>query len=184
MSGYWREYWKKWRGIGASGPPRPRWRETLWASAGAAFAVGLLSLLSAIFFAPRSLPFLIAPFGASAMLVFGAPRSPLAQPRNLVGGHILSATVGVACSHFFGAYPVVSQLAAVSLALALMQVARAYHPPGGATALLPTLGMADIDRLGFSYVFSPVALGALLLLICALFFNNLARDRRYPEYWW
>jgi CBS-domain-containing membrane protein len=178
-----RDYLKKWRGTTAGSPPRVHSDEVFWSWVGAVLGIGLLAWIGARVFAPRDLPFLIGSFGASAVLVYGAPRSPLAQPRNLVGGHMISALIGVLCWQLFQAWPGVAQALAVATAIALMHITRTLHPPGGATALIATLGSAEIQRLGFWYVLMPATLGPLILLVVALLVNNLPRSRRYPEVW-
>lgn len=179
----WRDYWRKWRGTTAGSPPRVHGDEVFWSWLGAVLGVGLLAWLGARFFAPADLPFLIGSFGASAVLVYGAPRSPLAQPRNLVGGHFVSALIGVFCWQIFHEIPALAQALAVATAIALMHLTRTLHPPGGATALIATLGAPEIERLGFWYALMPATLGPLLLLLVGLAVNNLPRSRRYPECW-
>lgn len=179
----WRDYWRKWRGTTAGTPPRVHSDEVFWSWLGAVLGIGLLAWLGARWFSAHDLPFLIGSFGASAVLVYGAPRSPLAQPRNLVGGHLLSALVGVLCWQLFAPWPWLAQALAVSLAIALMHLTRTLHPPGGATALIATLGSPEIQALGFWYVLMPATLGPLLLLLVGLVVNNLAKTRRYPEVW-
>jgi len=183
LEGGWRDYWRKWRGTAAGGPPRVDRAEIFWSWVGAALGIGLLAWAGGHFFAARDLPLLIGSFGASAVLVYGAPRSPLAQPRNLIGGHLVSALVGVACWQLFGDFPGLAQALAVATAIAAMHLTRTLHPPGGATALIATLGAPEIERLGFWYALLPATVGPLLLLLVALLVNNLPRSRRYPEYW-
>jgi CBS-domain-containing membrane protein len=127
---------------------------------------------------------MIGSLGASAVLVFGAPRSPLAQPRNLVGGHVLSALVGVLCYQWVGGPEGFSAALAVASAIALMHLTRTLHPPGGATALIAVIGSKQIHDLGLLYVVAPAGLGALILLIVGMLVNNLAPSRHYPEVWW
>lgn len=179
----WNDYWRKWRGTTAGGPPRVSNEEVFWSWVGAFIGIGLLAWLGATFFAPHDLPLMIGSFGASAVLVYGAPRSPLAQPRNLVGGHVVSALVGVLCWRLFQDTPALAQALAVASAIALMHLTRTLHPPGGATALIATLGSTEIQQLGFWYVLMPATLGPLILLLIGLFVNNLPRTRRYPEVW-
>lgn len=179
----WRDYWRKWRGSGAGEPPRVSNGEVFWSWLGAALGISLVASVGAHFFAPHDLHLMLGSFGASAVLLYGAPRSPLAQPRNVVGGHFLSALVGVACWQFLHAVPGLAQALAVATAIAVMHLTRTLHPPGGATALIATLGTAEIQRLGYWYVLMPATVGPLLLLLVALLVNNLPRSRRYPEAW-
>lgn len=178
-----RDYLRKWRGTTAGNPPRVHRDEIFWSWIGSFVGIGLLAWLGNSRFAPHDLPLLIGSFGASAVLLYGAPRSPLAQPRNLVGGHVLSALVGVACWQLLHPWPAVAQALAVSTAIAAMHMTRTLHPPGGATALIATLGSPDIVALGFGFVLMPATLGPLLLLVVALVINNIPRTRHYPVVW-
>lgn len=129
-------------------------------------------------------PLLIGSFGASAVLAFGAIRSPLAQPRNLVGGHFLSALVGVSCYFLFPGTLWLASCLAVATAIALMHVTKTLHPPGGATALIAVTGGEAIHQLGYLYAFVPCLLGALIMLAIALIVNNIPKAQRYPQFWW
>src|SRR6266498_3610332 len=95
------DYFIKMKG-GGNCPPGVAYGELVWSWLGAMIGIGTCGYLSAKYFEPRDMTLIIGSFGASAVLVFGAIKSPLAQPRNLVGGHIISALVGVVCSHLFG----------------------------------------------------------------------------------
>ncbi|MBU0752109.1 MAG: HPP family protein [Gammaproteobacteria bacterium] len=176
-------YFRKFRGTTAGSPPRVSTDEIFWSWLGAFIGIGVVAIVGARFFAGHDLSLMIGSFGASAVLVYGAPRSPLAQPRNLVGGHVLSALVGVACWKLFHSVPGLAQALAVATAIAVMHATRTLHPPGGATALIATLGSAEIQRLGYWYVLMPATIGPLILLLVALLVNNLPRSRRYPEIW-
>lgn len=176
------EYLSKMKG-GAKSPPRVGWREVLWALIGSAIGICGCAYLSMRFFEPREMTLIVGPLGASAVLVYGAIRSPFSQPRNLVGGHIVSGLAGVVCYQLFGDTLWIAEALAVSLALALMLVTKTMHPPGGATALIAVIGGAKVHDLGFLYPFVPAGFGALILLAVALLINNLSKERRYPEYW-
>ena len=177
-----REYLSKMKG-GAKSPPGVGFAEVLWSWLGAVIGVGICGYLSANYFEPKDLTLLIGSFGASAVLVYSAIKSPLAQPRNLVGGHIIAGIIGVACYKAFGATPWMAGALAASLAIVAMLLTKTLHPPAGATALIAVIGGDKIHNLGFLYAFVPAGLGALILLIVALLVNNLSRNRRYPEYW-
>lgn len=171
--------------LGGGHPPPPEGlREIIWSWLGAALGIAACALLSAMVFEPLDTTLLIGSFGASAVLVYAAIRSPLAQPRNLVGGHVVSGLVGVACWQVFGDTLWLAAALGVSLAIAAMLATRTLHPPGGATALIAVIGGPKIHSLGLLYALVPAGLGALVLLAVALAVNNLARRRRYPEYWW
>ncbi len=122
-------------------------------------------------------PLLIGSFGASAVLLFGANDSPLTQPRNLVGGHVLSAVVAVVVVALMGSNALSIALA-VGVAILVMNLTHTTHPPGGATALIGVQGGAKL-----SYIFIPVLSGALILLLVAIFTNNVVYHRRYPNHW-
>jgi CBS-domain-containing membrane protein len=122
-------------------------------------------------------PLLIGSLGASAVLLFGANESPLAQPRNLIGGHLLSAITAVLIVAVFGSGPYAMAFG-VGAAIFLMYMTHTTHPPGGATALIGIQGHA-----GFGYVLVPVLAGVLILLAVALFTNNVVHHRQYPRHW-
>ena len=169
---------------GTMAPPRADWNEIFWAWAGSCLSVICLALLEKLCSQEWNLPLLIGSFGASAVLAFGAPHSPLAQPRNLVGGHVLSALVGVTSQAMVGAEPVLAAALAVSTAIALMHMTQTLHPPGGATALIAVIGGPGIHEMGYWYVLLPCAAGATCMLVLALAANNLAARKRYPLFWW
>jgi CBS-domain-containing membrane protein len=156
--------------------------EIFWAWLGAILGVGLTAYVSARFFEPRDSLLMLGSFGASAVLIYGAISSPLAQPRNLVGGHVISGLIGVAVYQALGDGYIAAALA-VSLAIAVMALTDTVLPPGGATALLAVIGGNAIHDLGFLYSLIPAGLGALLLLAIALIVNNIPKSRRYPIYW-
>ena len=122
-------------------------------------------------------PLLIGSFGASAVLLFGANDSPLAQPRNLIGGHLVSACVAVIVVALFGSTPLTTAIG-VGLAICAMNLTHTTHPPGGATALIGIQG-----SVGAGFIFVPVLAGALILLATALFTNNIVYHRTYPRHW-
>jgi CBS-domain-containing membrane protein len=157
--------------------------ELLWAFLGAFIGIGLLSFLHSWWISQMGLSLLIGSFGASAVLIYGAPASPLAQPRNLVGGHLVSAITGVAVNTILPDAPVIAAALAVSVAIILMLITMTLHPPGGATALIAVIGGDSISKLGFFYVIMPVGSGVLIMLLVALLVNNIPRNRRYPEFW-
>lgn len=177
------EYLRKMRGTTRGSPPRVSNTEILWSWIGGFLGIGLLAWLNDLFFKGADLSLMIGSFGASAVLVYGAPRSPLAQPRNLVGGHVVSALVGVICWKLFHQYPWLAGALAVATAIALMHATRTLHPPGGATALIAVIGSAQIHQLGFLYVLIPATAGPLILLLVAVLVNNIPKSRRYPEIW-
>ncbi|KCZ70388.1 CBS-domain-containing membrane protein [Candidatus Methanoperedens nitroreducens] len=177
-----REYLLKMKG-GAKSPPRIRLAEIFWSWTGSFSGIGAVAFLSFNFFESGDLTLIIGSFGASAVLIFAAIRSPLAQPRNLIGGHVLSAIIGVSAYQMMGDTWMASAFA-VSSAIAVMLFTDTLHPPGGATALIAVIGSEEIHNIGYLYVFVPTLAGALIMLVIALLVNNLAEGRKYPEYWY
>ncbi len=117
---------------------------------------------------------LIAPFGASCVLVFALPHSPLAQPRNVVGGHLISATVGVCAFALFGAAPWSFALA-VGLSIALMELTGTLHPPAGADPIVVILA-----KVGWTFLLSPVLVGAVLIVAIAYAYHRIVSRKPYP----
>jgi CBS-domain-containing membrane protein len=173
---------QKMRGSGQS-PPRVSLVEVFWSWIGSFFGIVAVALIHYNLVDRNGLLMLIGSFGASAVLIYGAVRSPLAQPRNLLGGHIISAFIGVTACQWLGGYPWLASAVAVSTSIALMHLTRTLHPPGGATALIAVIGGESVHRLGYLYVVMPVALGAGVMLIVALIVNNIPKTRKYPEFW-
>lgn len=153
--------------------------ENFWSFVGAFLGVGLIAFLQSALSETDNL-FLIGSFGASAVLIFGAIQSPLAQPRNLVGGHLISALLGVTIYQIFPNIIWLTAPLAVGLSIISMQITKTLHPPGGATALIAVIGSEKIKDLGYWFVFTPVASGVFILLAVALVFNNLTPNRKYP----
>jgi CBS-domain-containing membrane protein len=177
------EYFRKMRGTTRGSPPRVNNSEVIWSWIGAFLGISTVAWLNKLFFEGLDLSLMIGSFGASAVLAYGAVRSPLAQPRNLVGGHFVSAIAGVVCWKLFHQFPWFAEAAAVATAIAVMHITRTLHPPGGATALIAVIGSPAIHKLGFWYVLMPATLGPLILLLVALLVNNIPASRRYPEIW-
>lgn len=176
-------YFQKMRGTTTS-PPRVSLVEIAWSWAGGFLGISAVALVHYHLLAGTDFLMVIGSFGASAVLIYGAIRSPLAQPRNLVGGHVISALVGVAAYQLLHGEMWLASAVAVATAIAAMHASRTLHPPGGATALIAVIGGDQVHRLGFLYPFVPAGLGAVLMLVVALLVNNIPAGRRYPEYWW
>ncbi|WP_127085997.1 HPP family protein [Dulcicalothrix desertica] len=122
-------------------------------------------------------PLIAAPFGASAVLLYAVPESPLAQPRNVIGGNILGALTCIILVHLFGSAPWV-QAASVAVAIKLMLLTKTLHPPGGAVALVGAMSHAS-----WGFLFAPVLAGSIIILSCTYAFNNLVAKRTYPKHW-
>ncbi len=150
------------------------------AVAGALLGLLLTAGLSMHLLGTATLPLaLVAPMGASAVLLFCVPASPLAQPWSVVGGNTVAALVGVACAKAIG-NPLLAAPLAGSLAILVMFLLRCLHPPSGAVALTTVLGGPAVHAAGFGFAFVPVGLNSALIVLVALVFNNLT-GRRYPH---
>jgi CBS-domain-containing membrane protein len=176
------DYFRKMRGTTKS-PPAVSFSELLWSWVGAFLGITAVGIINSLIFEGTDLTLVIGSFGASAVLLYGAIRSPLAQPRNLLGGHILSAIIGVASYNLLHQHMWLAASVAVATAIAVMHATKTLHPPGGATALIAVIGGKSIHAIGYWYVLVPAGLGALILLIVALLVNNIPKSRRYPEFW-
>ncbi|KFC23870.1 HPP family protein [Epilithonimonas lactis] len=157
-------------------------KDHFWSFLGAFFGIGIIALLQSQQISEIENVFLIGSFGASSVLIYGAVNSPLAQPRNLIGGHVLSALVGVTVFKFLPEILWLNASIAVAFSIVVMQITKTMHPPGGATALIAVLPAQKIQDLGYWYALSPVLSGAVILLIVALIFNNIPKGRKYPHH--
>lgn len=157
-------------------------KEHFWSFLGSFVGIGVLAYVQSIHFSGNDAVYLIGSFGASSVLVYGIIQSPFSQPRNLVGGHVISAFVGVTVHKLAPDIIWIAAPLAVSLAIILMQITKTLHPPGGATALIAVIGTEKVKALGYMYVLSPVLLGTLILLFTALLFNNMTSSRSYPSH--
>jgi len=175
-------YFKKMRGVTKS-PPRVSLFEMVWSWIGAFAGIAAVAYINYYFLSETDLLMVIGSFGASAVLIYGAVRSPLAQPRNLLGGHILSALIGVTAYKCLAGELWLASAVAVATAIFVMHATKTIHPPGGATALIAVIGSQKIHDLGYLYAIVPAGLGAVVMLIVALLINNIPKQRRYPEFW-
>lgn len=164
----------KWRSAPLACPvDRPHHKHIFWSWLGSFCAIAATSYLSV----KTNSPLLMAPFGATSVLIFGVPDSPLAQPRNLIGGNLLSALISLSILHIFGSAPWTMGMA-VATAIGLMQLTGTLHPPSGAVALVIMMTKPD-----WEFLIVPTFEGSMILLLCAVVFNNLAEDRSYPKHW-
>jgi len=170
------------RGSGKS-PSKTGLSEIMWSWIASLIGVGAIAYLEHFFFKESDLVLIIGSFGASAVLVFGAIESPMAQPRNLIGGHIILATIGVASYQLMHNHIWLAAAIAVATAIAAMHATKTLHPPGGATALIAIIGSDKIHNLGYMYILIPAGSGALIMLIIALLLNNIPKSRKYPLFW-
>jgi len=155
-------------------------RDRLLACAGAVIGIGLTALLSAwLLKGGGYLPVLVAPIGASAVLLFAVPSSPLAQPWSIVGGNMISALVGVAAARLV-ADPALAAALAVAGAILAMSLCRCLHPPGGAAALTAVIGGAAVAKAGWLFPFVPVAFNSALLVAAGWAFHRFS-GHSYPH---
>ena len=169
-----REYVGKMRGMKRQTPlvgPPPL--DVAVSLVGSFLGIMVLAVLSLVY----GKPLMVASFGASAVLVYGVPDAPLAQPRNVLGGHGLSAMAGVLTYMLFG-LTWWSAALGTALAVVIMMITKTTHPPGGATALFAVLSQATPI-----YVLTPVLTGAVVLVLIGMLINNLSPNRHYPRYW-
>lgn len=154
--------------------------DRLVAGLGAALGIGLTILVcSQLPLHGADLPIIVAPLGASAVLIFAVPASPLAQPWSVVGGNILSSLVGVAAFQLIPDMMVAAGVA-VGGAILLMSLLRCLHPPGGAAALTAVIGSHGIHAAGYGFAFAPVALNSIALVSLGMFFHRLS-GHSYPH---
>lgn len=162
------------------------WPEPMVLSAGQKIKAGLAALMAitltgvVTYLTVGSLPWLAASMGAASVILFVLPASPLAQPWSFVGGHLVSAFIGVLCAKLIPD-TVLACGCAVGFSIMAMTFLRCLHPPAGSIALMGVIGGPGIKALGFSFVLMPVLFNSLLMLICALLFNNLWLKHPYPR---
>lgn len=148
--------------------------------AGALFGIAITGALSFVLVGDSNTRvWLIAPMGASAVLLFAVPASPLAQPWSIFGGNLLASLIGITCAKLFAA-PLIAASLAISLAITAMFAFRCIHPPSGAVALTMVLGGTAVHDAGYAFVLTPVMLNTLVITLAAIFYNN-AIGRRYPH---
>ncbi len=155
-------------------PPRPALKNIAFVWLGSLLAAATVGFLA--YYSHQ--PLVMGSFGASCFVLFILPQSPFAQPRNLIGGHFVSTLVGLAFFHLVSP-DWWSMALALATAIALMQLLNVPHPPAGSNPFIVFLAGA-----GWDFLFMPTLAGAILLVLVALLYNNLAQDRHYPTYWW
>jgi len=164
---------KKLKGEGVALPPKPGIKEIALAWLGGFLAISLIASLAQ----SLEMMLILGSFGASCVLLFGFPEAPFSQPRNLVAGHFLSSLVGLLFLTFCG--PTWWSVAlAVGTSIALMMATRTVHPPAGSNPVIVFL-----IQPGWDFLLFPTLIGALLLAVVALIYNNLSRSDKYPKYW-
>lgn len=122
-------------------------------------------------------PMILGSLGASCVMLFGFPDLPFSQPRSVLGGHLITAAIGLVCLNIFG-----PSLWAMALALALSLIALAasglVHPPAGSNPIIIFLAQP-----GWGFLLFPTFAGVVVILLIAIIYNNLTRQFAYPKYW-
>lgn len=178
-------YLRRMKGLEKS-PPRKPFTKIAWSWLGAFLGIYTIAILNELLGLDKETGFfLVGSFGASAVLIYAAPQLDFSQPRNLIGGQVLSALVGITVYRYLPFDISVLSALAVSIAVIVMHFTRTVHPPGGATALISVIGSSQVHELSYWFVLFPVLLGTLVMLAIALVVNNLSKNpkRHYPRYW-
>ena len=166
-------YFQRFRGRQAALPPRLPLRKILLAGAGAALAIGFVGAMANL----THQPLVLGSLGASCVFLFGLPEAPFSQPRNVIAGHVLSSLVGLLCLNLFGPHVWALGLA-LGTAVMLMFATRTVHAPAGSNPVIIFL-----TQPGWSFLLTPTLLGAVGIVLVALFYNNAVHPARYPLYW-
>lgn len=153
--------------------------ERLLSGIGALLGIAVVYAVSRASLSAADAALIIASTGASAALLFALPHSPLSQPWPLLGGHVVSAIIGVTCAQWIANTGLAAALA-VGTAITTMYYLRCLHPPGGATALAAVVSGDAVQALGYQFVVMPVLLNLVSLLLVAIAFNAGFAWRRYP----
>jgi CBS domain-containing membrane protein len=148
--------------------------------AGSFIGMSLVAVLETWY--PSGWMLTIGSFGATAVVLYALPGTALAQPRNLFGGHFVSAVAGILVFHYITPELFPAAPLAVAIAIMLMQLSRTLHPPGGATALIAVIGPQSVHDLGWAYLV-PVMTGITLMFLTALIVHNINQKGSYPHYW-
>jgi CBS-domain-containing membrane protein len=154
--------------------------ERLISTIGGVLAIFATFSISNFYLGDSAIPLIVPSMGASAVLLFAAPHSALAQPWNVLGGHVISALVGVSC-YLLVPHEIGAASLAVGIAIGAMYYLHCIHPPGGATALAAVIGGESVHSLGYGFVLTPVLLNVVVMLIIAVAFNFMFSWRRYPS---
>jgi CBS-domain-containing membrane protein len=166
-------YFNKFKGQGEALPPKSPISEIAFAWVGGFISIFIIGYLTKSY----DNLLVMGSFGASCVLLFGFPKSPFSQPRNVILGHFLSTLIGLAFLHILG-NEYWSMALALATAIAVMIATRTVHPPAGSNPLIVFLLGANWDYLIF-----PSLIGSIILVLVATFYNNLHKNRAYPQYW-
>jgi CBS-domain-containing membrane protein len=158
---------------------RSRFLAIVAGAAGGAIAIGIMEVFST----RAGFPLVAIPFATSIVTVFGSPKAGPAQPRALIGGHILSTLIGLLVVKMIGAAPWAAALA-VGVAMIAMHLSNTFHPPAGIDPLVVVM-----NNMSWSFLIMPVGIGALLLALFAFLWHNFVaqganKGDNWPERWW
>ena len=154
-------------------------KEKIISALGGGVSILLILTVTSLFVEFNSAGLIVASMGASAVLLFAVPHGPLSQPWAVIGGHMVSAFIGVTC-YLIISEPIIAAALAVGMSIGIMYYFRCIHPPGGATALTAVMGGPEIHSLGYDFIFTPVLINVILMLVTAYLFNYFFTWRRYP----
>jgi CBS domain-containing membrane protein len=154
-------------------------RERLVSALGGFVAIFAVYWTSQRVLGPAASPILVLSMGSTAAMLFAVPHGALSQPWPLLGGHLVSGLIGIACL-LWVPDPMLAASLATGLALGAMHYLRCIHPPAGATALAAALGNEAVKAMGFAFVVAPLMLNVLIIFAVAIAFNGLFPWRRYP----
>jgi len=166
-------YFQKFKGSSAPVPPSPSLNQVGFIWLGAVLAAAVVGFLAYV----TKQPLVLGSFGASIFVLFILPNTPFAQPRNVIGGHFVSTLTGLVFFHFVSP-EWWSMALALATSLSAMQLLRVPHPPAGSNPFIVFLVGAN-----WEFLLTPTLLGAIILVIVALFYNNISKERSYPKYW-
>ena len=157
-------------------PQRASLARTMIGCMGGTVGIGLLAFLT--HFSNTAL--LMAPFGATCVLLFAVPDAPLSQPRNVIGGHVVATAIGLGAVHLLPSISPIGMGVTVGLAIAAMQLTRTVHAPAGAD---PLVVLALGPTVPWSFLLTPVLVGSIVLVVIALALNNVESGSKWPKYW-
>ena len=166
-------YLTKLKGSPAAIPPSPSMKEIIFISIGAFLAASVIGFLA--YYTKH--PIIMGSFGASIFVLFVLPDSPFAQPRNVIIGHFITTLIGLIFYNLVSS-DWWSMALALAFAIAAMQLLRVPHPPAGSNPFIVFLLGANWD-----YLWMPTVIGSILIVVVALIYNNISKDRSYPKYW-
>lgn len=170
------EKWRRWFG---KDPHPASHGEKLLSALGAFLGILGVLVISHGVLGSQGTALVVTSMGASAVLLFAAPHSPMSQPWPVLGGHMLSSAIGITCALIIHD-TLTAAAVAMALSIAVMYYLRCLHPPGGAAALAVVLGGDAVRTLGYAYLVTPSLLNVLVLLAVAMLFNAPFIHRRYP----